>query len=51
VQGPGRVWCEVDVVEFSYYGPPVSTPKEQIYTELVEGLRGNDASIGSGSQV
>ncbi|CAK9215167.1 unnamed protein product [Sphagnum troendelagicum] len=51
LEGPGRVWCDVDVVEFSYYGPPVTTPKEQIYTELVEGLRGNDASIGSGSQV
>jgi hypothetical protein len=51
IQGPGGVWCDVDVVEFSYYGTPATTPKEQIYTELVEGLRGNDPSIGSGSQV
>ncbi|CAK9874922.1 unnamed protein product, partial [Sphagnum jensenii] len=51
LEGPGGVWCDVDVVEFSYYGAPATTPKEQIYTELVEGLRGNDPSIGSGSQV
>ncbi|KAH8964667.1 hypothetical protein BDL97_04G079100 [Sphagnum fallax] len=51
LEGPGGVWCDVDVVEFSYYGTPATTPKEQIYTELVEGLRGNDPSIGSGSQV
>jgi hypothetical protein len=41
----------VDVVEFSYYGTPAIAPKEQVYTELVEGLRGNDAIIGPGSQV
>ncbi|KAJ7513331.1 hypothetical protein O6H91_24G000900 [Diphasiastrum complanatum] len=51
LEGPGGVWCDVDVVEFSYYGAPPATPKEQIYTELVEGLRGNDTCIGSGSQV
>ncbi|KAJ7547671.1 hypothetical protein O6H91_08G097900 [Diphasiastrum complanatum] len=51
LEGPGGVWCDVDVVEFSYYGAPAVTPKEQIYTELVEGLRGNDPFIGSGSQV
>nr|UWU44369.1 hypothetical protein [Huperzia serrata] len=51
LEGPGGVWCDVDVVEFSYYGAPVITPKEQIYTELVEGLRGCDPCIGSGSQV
>lgn len=51
MQGPGGVWCDVDVVEFSYYGSPEATPKEQIYSELVEGLRGNDPFIGSGSQV
>lgn len=27
------------------------TPKEQIYTELVDGLRGMDPCIGSGTQV
>ncbi|KAJ4976068.1 hypothetical protein NE237_001174 [Protea cynaroides] len=49
--GPGGVWCDVDVVEFSYYGAPAPTPKEQLYTELVDGLRGSDPCIGSGSQV
>ncbi|MCO5570002.1 hypothetical protein L7F22_023717 [Adiantum nelumboides] len=51
LEGPGGIWCDVDVVEFSYYGTPAITPKEQVYTELVEGLRGNDACIGPGSQV
>ncbi|KAK6150214.1 hypothetical protein DH2020_017739 [Rehmannia glutinosa] len=35
LEGPGGVWCDVDVVEFSYYGAPAATPKEQLYTELV----------------
>ncbi|OMO70411.1 hypothetical protein CCACVL1_18934 [Corchorus capsularis] len=51
MMGPGGVWCDVDVVEFSYYGAPAATPKEQLYTELVDGLRGSDPIIGSGSQV
>ncbi|KAK1432553.1 hypothetical protein QVD17_09450 [Tagetes erecta] len=51
LEGPGGVWCEVDVVEFSYYGVPAATPKEEFYTELVDGLRGSDPVIGSGSQV
>ncbi|XP_015577848.2 protein NARROW LEAF 1 isoform X1 [Ricinus communis] len=51
LEGPGGVWCDVDVVEFSYYGAPASTPKEQLYTELVDGLRGSYPCIGSGSQV
>lgn len=51
LEGPGGVWCDVDVVEFSYYGAPAQTPKEQLYTELVDGLRGSYAFIGSGSQV
>lgn len=51
LEGPGGVWCDVDVVEFSYFGAPAATPKEQLYTELVDGLRGSDPSIGSGSQV
>ena len=41
----------MDVVEFSYYGAPAPTPKEQLYSDLVDGLRGSDPSIGSGSQV
>lgn len=45
------MWCDVDVVEFSYYGAPAATPKEEFYTELVDGLRGSYPSIGSGSQV
>ncbi|WJX44516.1 Protein NARROW LEAF 1, variant 2 [Trifolium repens] len=49
--GPGGVWCDVDVVEFSYYGAPAQTPKEQLYTELADGLRGSDSCVGSGSQV
>ncbi|KAF6136846.1 hypothetical protein GIB67_043235 [Kingdonia uniflora] len=51
LEGPGGVWCDVDVVEFSYFGAPAATPKEQLYTELVDGLRGSDRCIGSGSQV
>ena len=50
-QGPGGVWCDVDVVEFSYFGAPAPTPKEQLYTELIDGLTGSDPCIGSGSQV
>jgi hypothetical protein len=38
-------------VEFQYYGAPAATPKEQVYNELVDGLRGSDPCIGSGSQV
>ncbi|KAL5977498.1 Protein NARROW LEAF 1 [Asimina triloba] len=51
LEGPGGVWCDVDVVEFSYYGAPAPTPKEQLYSDLVDGLRGSDPCIGSGSQV
>ncbi|KAK8641963.1 hypothetical protein V6N13_011329 [Hibiscus sabdariffa] len=51
LEGPGGVWCDVDVVEFAYYGAPAATPKEQLYTELVDGFRGSDPVIGSGSQV
>ncbi|CAN8246073.1 unnamed protein product [Cochlearia groenlandica] len=51
LEGPGGVWCDVDVVEFQYYGAPAQTPKEQVYTELVDDLRGGGSSIGSGSQV
>ena len=50
-QGPGGVWCDVDVVEFSYFGAPEPVPKEQLYTEIVDDLRGGDPCIGSGSQV
>ncbi|KAL5975737.1 Protein NARROW LEAF 1 [Asimina triloba] len=50
LEGPGGIWCDVDVVEFSYFGAPAPTPKEQLYSELVDGLRGSDPSIGSGSQ-
>lgn len=51
LEGPGGVWCDVDVVEFSYYGAPAATPKEQLYSEIADGLRGSDPCIGSGSQV
>ncbi|XP_028062541.1 protein NARROW LEAF 1-like isoform X2 [Camellia sinensis] len=51
LEGPGGIWCDVDVVEFSYYGAPAATPKEQLYNELVDCLRGSDPYIGSGSQV
>lgn len=51
LEGPGGVWCDVDVVEFSYFGAPEPTPKEQLYTQIVDDLRGGDPSIGSGSQV
>ncbi|PPD80451.1 hypothetical protein GOBAR_DD22624 [Gossypium barbadense] len=50
LEGPGGVWCDVDVVEFSYFGAPAATPKEQLYTELADGMRGSDPIIGSGSQ-
>lgn len=45
------MWCDVDVVEFSYFGAPEPTPKEQLYTEIVDDLRGSDPCVGSGSQV
>ncbi|URE33775.1 Peptidase, trypsin-like serine and cysteine proteases [Musa troglodytarum] len=48
LEGPGGVWCDVDVVEFSYYAVPTPTSKEQLYNELVDGLRGSDLCIGSG---
>ncbi|KAL8135442.1 protein NARROW LEAF 1 [Apium graveolens] len=51
LEGPGGVWCDVDVVEFSYFGAPEPAPKEQLYTEIVDDLRGSDPCIGSGSQV
>ncbi|XP_022936949.1 uncharacterized protein LOC111443385 [Cucurbita moschata] len=51
LEGPGGVWCDVDVVEFSYFGAPNPAPKEQLYTEIVDDLRGSDPCIGSGSQV
>ncbi|XP_050225430.1 protein NARROW LEAF 1 [Mercurialis annua] len=51
LEGPGGVWCAVDVVEFSYFGAPEPTPKEQLYTEIVDDLRGGGLCIGSGSQV
>ncbi|KAG7024702.1 hypothetical protein SDJN02_13520, partial [Cucurbita argyrosperma subsp. argyrosperma] len=50
LEGPGGVWCDVDVVEFSYFGAPNPAPKEQLYTEIVDDLRGSDPCIGSGSQ-
>ncbi|PWA97295.1 hypothetical protein CTI12_AA030020 [Artemisia annua] len=50
-QGPGSVWCDVDVVEFSYFGAPELASKEQLYTEIVDDLRGSGSCIGSGSQV
>ncbi|XP_042028231.1 protein NARROW LEAF 1-like [Salvia splendens] len=51
LEGPGGIWCDVDVLEFSYFGAPEPTPKEQLYTEIVDDLRGSDPCIGSGSQV
>ncbi|KAI3828403.1 hypothetical protein L1987_02504 [Smallanthus sonchifolius] len=51
LEGPGSVWCDVDVVEFSYFGAPEPTSKEQLYTEIVDDLRGSGSCIGSGSQV
>ncbi|CAI0450363.1 unnamed protein product [Linum tenue] len=51
LEGPGGVWCDVDVVEFSYFGAPEPAPKEQLYTDIVDDLRGGDLYIGSGSQV
>ncbi|GAB2222830.1 hypothetical protein Droror1_Dr00016958 [Drosera rotundifolia] len=51
LEGPGGVWCDVDVMEFSYFGAPEPAPKEQLYTEIVDDLRGSDPCIGSGSQV
>lgn len=49
LEGPGGVWCDVDVVEFSHLGS--YKQPEPVYSELVEGLQGRDATIGSGSQV
>ncbi|GAB2295107.1 hypothetical protein Dimus_029284, partial [Dionaea muscipula] len=49
-EGPGGVWCDVDVVEFSYFGAPEPAPKEQLYTEIVDHLSGSGPCIGSGCQ-
>lgn len=49
LEGPGGVWCDVDVVEFSHLGS--QKLPEPVYTELVDTLQGRDATIGSGSQV
>ncbi|XP_073386937.1 protein NARROW LEAF 1 isoform X2 [Physcomitrium patens] len=51
VEGPGGLWCDVDVVEFSYFGVPTMVPKKQLSSEILDGLRGMDATIGSGTQV
>ncbi|KAI3755969.1 hypothetical protein L1987_55780 [Smallanthus sonchifolius] len=51
LEGPGSVWCDVDVVEFSYFGAPEPTSKEQLYTDIVDDLHGSGSCIGSGSQV
>ncbi|XP_076949032.1 protein NARROW LEAF 1-like [Bidens hawaiensis] len=51
LEGPGSVWCDVDVLEFSYFGTPELASKEQLYTDIVDDLRGSGACIGSGSQV
>ncbi|KAL4561007.1 hypothetical protein LXL04_033167 [Taraxacum kok-saghyz] len=51
LEGPGSVWCDVDVVEFSYFGAPEPSSKEQLYTDIVDDLRGSGSCIGSGSQV
>nr|XP_043628271.1 protein NARROW LEAF 1-like [Erigeron canadensis] len=51
LEGPGGVWCDVDVVEFSYFGTSEQTTKEQLYMDTVDDLRGSGSSIGSGSQV
>ncbi|CAN1750257.1 Protein NARROW LEAF 1 [Linum perenne] len=51
LEGPGGVWCDVDVLEFSYFGAPEPAPKEQLYTDIVDDLRGGNLYIGSGSQV
>ncbi|KAI4338736.1 hypothetical protein MLD38_023757 [Melastoma candidum] len=51
LEGPGGIWCDVDVLEFSYFGAPAPTPKEEVYTKLVDDLQGSDMVIGSGSQV
>ncbi|XP_024524302.1 uncharacterized protein LOC112344216 [Selaginella moellendorffii] len=51
LQGPGNLtWCDVDVVEFSFHGTPASAPKEWVYSELINYLRGNGQRIGPGSQ-
>ncbi|GJW13818.1 hypothetical protein Tco_0017951, partial [Tanacetum coccineum] len=38
LEGPGSVWCDVDVIEFSYFGAPELASKEQLYTEIVDDL-------------
>ncbi|GJS66143.1 putative reverse transcriptase domain-containing protein [Tanacetum coccineum] len=51
LEGPGSVVCDVDVDEFSYFGAPELASKEQLYTEIMDDLRGSGSCIGSGSQV
>ena len=50
-QGSGALWCDVDIVEVSYYGQQTGPQPEQTYAELVERIRGIDPHIGSGTQV
>ncbi|CAF2155457.1 unnamed protein product [Brassica rapa] len=53
LEGAGGIWCDVDVVEFSYFGEPdhQPTPKQTFTTDIVDHLQGSDPFIGSGSQV
>ncbi|CAI5998055.1 unnamed protein product [Closterium sp. NIES-64] len=56
LQGPDGYECDVDIVEFSYYGGhgagggPTQQP-QLISNELVERLRGSGSRIGPGSQI
>jgi hypothetical protein len=50
-QGPGALWCDIDIVEFTYFGVHNADLREQLFSELVDGLRGMDPRIGAGTQV
>ncbi|GJS43291.1 hypothetical protein Tco_0568334, partial [Tanacetum coccineum] len=50
VAGPGSVVCDVDVDELSCFGAPELASKEQLYTEIMDDLRGSGSCIDSGSQ-
>lgn len=51
VEGPGALWCDIDIVEFTYFGVQNADLREQLFSELVDGLRGMDPRIGAGTQV
>jgi len=51
LKDPNGLWCDVDVVEFSYHNASGAVASQPVHNMLVEGLRGNFPRIGPGSQI